>query len=1213
MVRKRKRDRDEADEFLEEMPRPRSRFRRTGTWLWATLFFAVLIAAAPTFLVNSPLVDWAVQKATSGAPIKVELGAVSLGWISPLTVQGVKVSDMRGKPLFQADNVRVAKALWGLITDSSDLREVVLEKPRIQLELRPDGSNVEDILRALPPELREAWFSSKGDASGPIPNIRITEGEILVANGTSQEVWRIGDVSLITLPGESPALKRFEAKGMVQSPREQGAAKWSAAADIGPQKNLLTADIKAAELPVDLVECALQRFVESPILAGHIATDCKVRFAPDNPANLLVEGQSDLKGFAFTCAALKGEAVQIREARLPIKAELRDGVALVERLEFQAPWAQAKLQGRLPTAIGQQGDPIAQLLQNDFRVDGAVDLAQLVKMIPTAIALREDTQIDQAAVDLWLECGPDAEGRSLKGELRTGKIAALRAGQSITWDRPIAASLDAVVQGGAWRVRAMEASSEFLRVSGSGDVANFTADASADLNQLTQELSRFVDVAHLQMRGQAQGRLTWQSQPPAVANANGPLPSGLPLPSGHPLATGQTLPSGQASPTPFSLLLETQLRDLAIALPDRRQWVESSLQAKLEARGSMTGMTPAVIDAAQFAAESPTASGTAELLQPVALLGKEPARAQFRLQASGDVRQWQARAAALGVQLPYELGGQCNIQMEGAAGASAGQLSKLLVTIDNLQVARPEYAWREKRMEIAGEASWDASRGIALVPRLSIASGAVSLVASDVSWEQPEKSLPTVVGNVRYTADLAQVGGLVFDPRYVRASGRSQGSWKFASRGVENTADLSGALEKLLLTRTRSGPQGVQDLEVVWREERANVNAKLRWNAAAGELWVDSVNVQSGILKLAANGKVSDFSNRAMADLQGTMRYDLATITKLLEPRFGDSVKLTGDEDHAFQIVGPLKPASSALANQSDPYAWLSELQAKANFGWSSADVLGIQVGRADIRSQLAQGLFELERTEVPVNEGRMFLGAGLRLSPGPSKLTLPAGPVVSNVSITPQTCSRGLKFIAPILADATEAQGSFSLSVNDGNYFPLSDPRQGVLEGKLDIHGANVKPGPLAREVIAIAKQFEAVVKTLDPQALTQAGEIVLVRVDEQTTQYRLEGKRVYHDQFSFAFGDVRMKTEGSVGLDESLALEVECRLPSQLGARYPRIKPLIDQPLRVALAGDLRRPIVNVNALDAYYRQFIRQAAADTLRGELGRQLDRLFTPKQ
>ena len=1183
MMRRRRTVRDDAEEFLQDNPPRRSRFRRSGTWFWTFLFLVVLAAMAPTFLVNSPLVDWAIGQAMAGIPVKVEVGSVALGWLSPLRVDGVKVTDPRGKPLFQAESIRVARALWGLITDSGNLREVVVEKPRIQLELRSDGSNLEDIARAIPPEVKRAWL--QGDSSGrnPIPNIRVTEGEVLIGNATTQETWRLGELSVLSLPGEGLIAKRLETSGIIQGPREPLPGKWNITAELGAEKNLLGAVVKTADLPLDVLETVLQRFTASPVLAGRLSSNFNLRFAAESPANLLVDGNSSLQGFAYTSASLKGDAIEIREAQIPLRAELRDGVLFVEKAEFAAPWAQASAQGRFPTALAQSPDPLMQALQQDFRVQGAVDLAAFMNMIPSVFKLREDTQLTEGKIEVYVACEPDAQGRALKAEIRTGKIAGRRGGQTITWDQPLSGGLDALLQGPNWQVRSMELSSEFARLSGSGSKERFTAVAAADLNRLSQELSRFFDTANVSLKGQADAEVQWSTGP--VENA----------------------------PAHFTLDAVANCKGLSLVLPDKRQWQEPSLRASMNVQGGLQGMTPLIIESGQLAAESPSASGSALLLQPIHLDGRQPPQAAFRLNASGDVAQWQARAAALGIRAPYDLGGKCRIDLEGIASPRAGSLSKISAAIENMQVARPEYTWREQRFEITGQAAWDIERGALTVPRLSMEGSAASLVASDFTWEQPGNQLPTVTGNVRYAADLSQLGGLVLDPRYVRASGRSQGVWKFASNGKENTADLSGALEKLLLTRTKPDVRGAQDLEVVWREERANLNTKVRWNQAAGELFVDSANVQSGILQLSAGGKVTDFTNRALAEIRGKLRYDLATITKLLEPRFGGTVRLAGNEEHDFEIVGPLRPATSQTSKSEDPYAWLAELKAAIQFGWNSADVLGIQVGQAKIRGTLQDGAFVMERTEVPVNEGRMFLGAGLKLTPPPSVIALPAGPIVTNVAITPQTCARGLKFVAPILAEVTEAQGSFSLAIEEGSRFPLADPKQGRMDGALEIHGANVRPGPLAREILSLAQQFEAIVRTLDPQALAKAGDVVLVRVDAQTTRFRLESGRVYHDQFVFAFGDVRMKTEGSVGLDETLALEVECQLPSQLAAKYPRLKPLIDRPLRMAVAGDLRKPLMNWNALQSYYAQFARQAAADTLRSELGRQLDRLLVPKK
>ncbi len=59
----------------------------------------------------------------------------------------------------------------------------------------------------------------------------------------------------------------------------------------------------------------------------------------------------------------------------------------------------------------------------------------------------------------------------------------------------------------------------------------------------------------------------------------------------------------------------------------------------------------------------------------------------------------------------------------------------------------------------------------------------------------------------------------------------------------------------------------------------------------------------------------------------------------------------------------------------------------------------------------------------------------------------MPAGPVLTNVRISPEVSEAMLKFVAPVLAGATQSEGQFSLQL-DGARVPLGEPRSADSKG---------------------------------------------------------------------------------------------------------------------------------------------------------------------
>ena len=85
----------------------------------------------------------------------------------------------------------------------------------------------------------------------------------------------------------------------------------------------------------------------------------------------------------------------------------------------------------------------------------------------------------------------------------------------------------------------------------------------------------------------------------------------------------------------------------------------------------------------------------------------------------------------------------------------------------------------------------------------------------------------------------------------------------------------------------------------------------------------------------------------------------------------------------------------------------------------------------------------------------------------------MPAGPLITNVRISPEVSEAMLKFVAPVLAGATQSEGLFSLQL-DGARVPLGEPQRADSAGKLTVHSVRVVPGPMAREWIGLAQQIE-------------------------------------------------------------------------------------------------------------------------------------------
>lgn len=111
-------------------------------------------------------------------------------------------------------------------------------------------------------------------------------------------------------------------------------------------------------------------------------------------------------------------------------------------------------------------------------------------------------------------------------------------------------------------------------------------------------------------------------------------------------------------------------------------------------------------------------------------------------------------------------------------------------------------------------------------------------------------------------------------------------------------------------------------------------------------------------------------------------------------------------------------------------------------------NVYGLRVGPGEISARLQDGQVAIQPMDVQVSEGRFTFAPAVRLNPAPAELLLSSGPLLNDVHLSPEICARGLKFVAPILAESTVADGSFSVTLG-GGHLPLDDPAPATLRGE--------------------------------------------------------------------------------------------------------------------------------------------------------------------
>ena len=496
---------------------------------------------------------------------------------------------------------------------------------------------------------------------------------------------------------------------------------------------------------------------------------------------------------------------------------------------------------------------------------------------------------------------------------------------------------------------------------------------------------------------------------------------------------------------------------------------------------------------------------------------------------------------------------------------------------------------------------------------LTLASSALAVRGTAIRAELQEQS-PHVSGKLALNSDLHRLAAWFDDPAApapLDFYGSAFGEVSFDANGETLSTAVDLAASKFTVAnRPRAAGENPQAL---WQEPSIRIFGKASYDVANGAAGLENLTVQSNALQLTANGKLADIGKRLRVDLDGSLGYDLEQIAPIARPYLGDDFLLVGKSSEPFAIHGPVfaaPPASAAVAANGSPAELpvvSNELTASAGFTWTAARLYEVDIGQGRFDAKLNNGVVTGSSLDLPVSGGRVRFAPSVLLNQRPMVLVHPPAQVVENLQITPTMCRTWLKYVAPVLADATEVKGQFSTEL-EGAKVPILTPLDGQVKGRLAIHSAQVGPGPLGQKILTSVRALEPVLKGRPLQALMQPG-AVWIAMPEQTVEFEMVDRGVRHKDLTFMVGDVIVKTSGTVGFDESLDLVATIPIRDEW-IKGPLMAGWKGKSVTIPVQGKLKSPTIDVDPiLRDMGQNFLRGAPGSLLEGEINKGLQKLF----
>lgn len=1194
--------------------RPRRRF------LWWVLAAGVgLVGLGPTLVAHSPLRDVALRLALSDLDGTVASGGATLGWFSPIAFRNVTIADSSGTTVATLARIGLDRSLAGLIADRRDLGTLVCEGPRLNVVTRAGGSNVEDILRPL--------LASESAAAPVNLDVRIENGEIAIRDTVANEEWTVGKVSgSFEVRPDAPVVRRWLVQGAVTQPpggapfsvgtipldkegkpvREpvaDGTILRGATDEMPASSKPETVTVNAERLPAAMFGWLASRLSPGLRMSGEVS----VGLAWEPPAE--VEGAGRLHGaiagqdVAVTGLTTAGETWRLKRLEMPLDVSWTRERLSVRQWDVKCDAGEIAATGEVPWASLRSGESPLELLRATFRAQGSVDLAEVARIAPAAVNLRRDSQIQSGKLKFSAISREATDGHDWEVQLETADLAARTAGKDVRWESPL--RVDAVVKQTKLgpSIDKLRCEADFLKLEAHGNLDEFAAEGTFDLDRLSAEVGQIVDLTAFAPAGKGQARLTFKRDAEEA----------------------------------FRLTAAAQVSGLRVKTPGGQVWREENLSAELQSSGRMRGERIARLETAVLKgfAGGEQSGGDAvdvQISQPVAEPGNGEATWPLLLHASGDVARWQARLAPFAPVDGFDLRGNANVYATVRYAPAGTEIQSLKGAVLKLHAWGPDLFIDEPEVQFEASGRYDpASRRIELAKAV-VLSHTLSVQTERASIALPSAQSLGFLGKVAFQANLEKLQRWTFDPAappQLTVAGLLGGQAELNLDGRVTAAAATAKIDELVVSgaaEVRSSalaslpplrPAATRAVArtPLWREAVLRMAMEGKYDPAADRLEASRLSVESEALRVAARGEIKRWSDQRELDFAGQATFDWKALSPLLKPYLGEAVRLEGEEQRDFWLRGPLHALAgaaggSAAPTPQDSLAWIKPLSAGAGVGWRKGELFGMPVGPGQIAGELASGVAKIEPIDLKVGEGRVRLSPQVLLTPGPMELLLERGKVIDRVNVTPEMTAGWLKYVAPAVAEATQTQGTLSLDLN-GARVPLEQATRAELGGRLTIHRLEVTPGPAARELVLLAQQIRAITRRqAPPTEFTR--EPVLLRLADQEVDFRMAEGKVHHQGMELAIGDVMVRTRGWVGVDQSLGLSAEIPIRAEWVANDPVLKHLENQVITVPVGGTLASPRVDGRAVQELAGLLLRSAAQGAVEEQLNKQLERLFRPR-
>ena len=967
-------------------------------------------------------------------------------------------------------------------------------------------------------------------------------------------------------------------------------------------------------------------------------------------SNITARGKLGAANLRFTSTALAGDLLELATMASSFNATLAGNRLQANNCTLQGDWLQAELNGEFNLEEIKRLS-LKSLPTSDATITARAELPQLTRMLPRTLRLRPGVRVDSGSMEITARSAKTDANREWAVAAILQDLVGTDGQRPIRWTKPFEVVFKAIDAADGPQFQSGLLRSTFATATANGAAGGLEGELQFNLNELAEELGQFQDLSAWKLQGTGAGKFSLRD----TGADRFAVSAELDLEQIDVQREGKVVWNDPQ--------VRVEIQAAGSRLDFKPQRIET---ASLMMRGPADTLSAELLEPLAMVDDDsswfPQLRGDCYLK----INGNGPLE-----QWAGRLRPWIANVPE---QLAGQ--STISAQLRAAPGLLQVDQSKISVQnfaakVGQTQIneqgieAAGDFRWEIATRQFASKAYQLSSSSIAFGTRdvsIQFTESGPPLARGDVAFRGDFDRLAA-------WGDLlgAQSGG-------VRPRGMFVGRLQLASDAQRATATLNATSEPLQLVNSADGSLAWNEPKVELATVAAYTSANDQLQLSNVSLIGKTVKMEgSGVVEQVRTAGVVRGDVNVTYDAAELARLLTAylgpnvQITGANQARLQATGQLYANSSPLNPNTPPLSPppqgegnqtwngnpttvtppgTPSSFASTQQPASsitphWSRRWQLATQTGWTAANVFGLPIGPAQVAASVRDGQAQFTPLELTVGPtGKVSLTPSVLLDANPQMLVLAPGQAITNVAISAEVSDRMLKYAAPIIAGAARTEGSFSFFLNSAQ-IPLRQPKSGNLDGRLTVHNLAVTPGPMIQNIAALIKQIDALSKNsqnigqnlsdnlnqglgninqgigsilgaVNPQKPDAVEPIKGITMSEKAIDVTIADGRVYHKNLEFLIDDVPVRSNGSVGFDETLNLMIEVPIQQKWVGSKPALQSLVGQVIQIPVSGTFAKPQVDNRAVGNFLAQAAQQAAGGIIGEEINKAFDKILKPR-